>query len=243
MTRVDAVDPGVLAGAPWLQGRFALKGGALEIGFAGHLGRERFEVATGTEMEPGYRTGELRYADRDVRTWLASMDLRLAAGPTWFQGQVWTGENLNGLFARHGVLVDVWDEDDLFANAALSGELRDVTSLRGLGGWAEWGLRFGDTGVSVVGSVGGETGAKDEVDYGQVYQNLGYFGGLMWKPFSAFDVSAEYLHSTTYYRPNLSYRDDPDYRPDADPLDGASPPTRQRRGHNDSVSFNARYRF
>lgn len=241
-SRFDGLDPGARGQLPWLQGRVALQAEFVEVGVAGHIGRERYDVATGTDMSPGYRHGELIYKEVDVPTWMGSFDLRVEAGPLWLHGQVWTGANLNGMFSRHGVYRDYWDADDVFADGALAGELKDVEAVRGYGGWAELGVHLNEC-FRLVGSVGGESGEKNDVDYGDVYQNLGYFGGIIWKPLAWFDASLEYVHSATYFRPELGYRDDPNYRVADDPLRGNAPPTRQRQGHNDSISLNVRLQF
>jgi hypothetical protein len=243
LTRFDTQAPGPQSSLPWLQSRLALRSDKLEIGVAGHAGFERFEVAVGTETTPGYRYGELRTEDSDVLTWLVSMDAHAELGPLWFNGQVWVGQNLNGMFAHHGVLADTWDQDDVFAESALAGQLREVTPLQAWGGWAELGMKFGDSGWSAISSFGCETGPQDEVDHGKIHQNMGIFGALMWTPLSFMDISAEYLRSITYYRPNLENRENPSFRNDDDLLAGADPPARKKQGFNDSFSLNFRLRF
>ncbi len=243
LLRTDQPDPGALSQLPYLQTRVALRTGAVELGLAGHLGQETYERATGIETEPGFRSGEVRYAETDVLTWLVSADLRATFGPMWLQGQAWAGSNVNGLFGRHGVLIDVWDADDVFSAGALSGEIRDVEGVFALGGWGELGLGLGDSGLSLVTSFGIETGDEDDVDYGQSYESWNAFGGLLYRPVSWFDVSLEYLYSRTSYRADLEYRDLPGYRVDADPLRGEAPPTRMIRGQNNSVALTTRLRF
>ncbi len=240
--RPDVLDPGARGNLPWLQGRMAVRTPNLELGLAGQIGRERYDVVRGIEMAPGYRNGELRYDEVDVPTWLGSFDLRVTAGPVWLQGQAWIGANVNGLFSRHGVYKDYWDADDVFAAGAMAGTLRDVEAVRGYGGWAELGVELNAC-FSLVGSFGAESGDEDDVDYGQAYQNFGYFGGVIWRPLTWFDASLEYLNSTTFYRADVGYRDDPNYRVENDPLEGADPPTRERRGHNDNVSLTVRLKF
>lgn len=241
--RTDQPDPGALSQMPYLQTRVALKTDSVEVGLAGHVGQETYERATGIETEPGFRAGEVRYDEVDVMTWLVSADLRATMGPMWLQGQAWAGANVNGLFGRHGVLIDMWDANDTFSAAALSGEIRDVESVFGMGGWGELGVGLGDSGLSLVSSFGIETGDEEDVDYGQSYESWNAFGGLLYKPVSWFDVSAEYLYSRTFYRPDLEYRELPGYRVDNDPLRGQAPPTRMRRGQNNSIALTTRLRF
>lgn len=243
ITRFDTQAPGPQSSLPWLQSRLALRHAHFEFGVAGHFGYERFEVAVGTETEPGYRYGELRMKDVDVMTWLVSTDAHLEVGDFWFNGQLWMGQNLNGMFSHHGVLTDTWDQDDVFAEAALVGQLRDVTPLQAYGGWGELGLNFGDSGWSALTSVGVETGPRSDVDYGKRYRNIGLFGALMWSPLSFMDVSVEYLRSMTFYRPDLENREDPAFRNDEDLLGGDEPPARESMGFNDSFSLNFRLRF
>ena len=243
LTRFETPEPGLMSQLPWAQGRISLHSEHVEVGFAGHVGKERFEVAKGTETQPGYRYGELRFDSVDVTTWLASFDFRFHADAFWLNGQLWTGENVNGMFGLHGVYAERWGQEDLFANGALAGLRRDVVPLAATGGWAEAGLHLGQTGWRALVSGAFETGPREAVGYGALHRNMSAFGALVYQIFEPLDASIEYLHTFSFYRPNWPEREFPGYRPDQDLLFGGEPPTRETMGHNGSLSLNFRLRF
>lgn len=241
-TRFEMPDPGMWSGWPFLQTRVSYESAGIELGLASHLGRERFVVAKGTETEPGYRHGELRYANQDVITWMLGFDGHLDGKSFWVSTHLWVGENVNGLSAHHGVVLERWDLDDTFANGALFGQVRSVQARRALGGFGEIGVRLMDA-MAWVFSAGIETGPSNEADYGQLYQNVGLFTGWLWSPLAMVDVSLEYLYLASWYRAHLGHRETPGYRPDQDLLFGAALPTREWQGRNDTLSLNLRLRF
>ena len=243
-SRFDVPDPGARGGLPYLQGRIALVSDVFELGFAGHVGRERYLVDVGVDRTPGFRYGETLVDEQYVETWLASVDLRLTVGNFWLHTQGWTGANLTGLFGRQGIYVDRWrDYEDTFADGNLSGTVQGVEAISSFGGWAEMGLGLGNSDLTLVASAGGDFGDEADVDFMRVYRNIGFFGGLIYKPLPFLDASLEYYRTITYYRPDLEYRLQEDYREDMDPLRGEDAPRRMREGHNDSISFNLRFKF
>lgn len=243
LTRFETPEPGLLSQLPWAQARYAFYTRGFEFGVAGHVGRERYEVVRGTETDPGYRFGELRYDSVDVATWLSSLDFRWESPGGWLNGQLWVGENINGLFGHHGVYIDKWDAADVYSNGAMTGLNQDVIALAATGAWLEAGLDFRSIGWKAVVSGAFETGPQNAVAYGALYRNMSLFGGLFYRVVEPLDASLEYLHTFSFYRPDLSSRDLPGYRPDQDLLFGGDPPSRETMGHHGSLSLNFRFRF
>jgi len=200
-------------------------------------------VNDAADYTPGFDYARPTLVDDHVLSWLGSFDFRLYDPVGWMQGQVWVGENVNGLMGRQGVFVDRWLEyQDVFADASLAGKPQDVEGLRAVGGWVEFGVPVARQ-VTLLASGGIDQGEEADVDFKQVWRNYGVFGGVMWGPLPFLDVSAEYLRTVTHYRPDLEYRLLDDYREDRDPLRGEDAPRRMREGHNDSLSLNARLKF
>lgn len=191
MTRFEGSEPGTASQVPAGQARLFWKNANLEFGLAGHFASEKYATLTG---------------DVSVASWLGSADVFANFAPVTLAGQGYCGENINGLFSRAGV------KKTLDTNESLT----DVSALGACGGWLEVKVAVGP--VTAVASGSGEFGDEDKYGANAAYQQWDAFGAVAVRPWKPFEVSLEYLRTTTSYAEAAT-------------------------GINDSVSLNTRFFF
>jgi hypothetical protein len=191
ITRFEGPEPGTSSQIPAGQARIFWKNSNLEFGLAGHFASEKYATLTG---------------DVSVPSWLGSADVFANFAPVAVAGQGYCGENINGLFSRAGVKRTV-DTNDA---------VTDVEGLGACGGWLEVKVTVGP--VSAIASGSGEFGDEETYGANAAYQQWDAFGAVALRPWKPFEVSLEYLRTTTSYK-------------------GAA------TGINDSISLNTRFFF
>jgi hypothetical protein len=239
--RFDATDPGTRGELPLFQAHTGFDSKLFTVGVGGQVGRETWDLVQGMDETPGVTYGETLYDEVNVATWLVSADWKLKTGPVWFMGQIWRGQNLNGMFGRQGVRLDEWE--DVPKTDPRFGQTGTVTAMRASGGWLELGVTPVKDRLDVVASVAMDRGNPEAVDYNAVWLNDGVFGAVVLHPHEKVAVSLEFLRNVTKYRPNDEYRTDEDYDQNTDPFRGEPLPLRMREGYNESLSLNAVYSF
>lgn len=171
--RFEGFEPGTASQTPAAQARFYFQHPVIEFGLAGHFANETY-VTTG--------------GDADVASWLGSADLQLTLTPVVVAGQGYCGENINGFFSRAGIKRTI-DADDA---------VTDVEALSACGGWLEARIALGP--ITAVMSGSAELGDEDNVGDGTAFQQWDAFASLMVRPYKPFEVSLEYLRTTTSYK-------------------------------------------
>ncbi|MGE0320783.1 MAG: hypothetical protein AB7K71_14065 [Polyangiaceae bacterium] len=208
ITRADNPDPGAASQLPGAEAHLGYASELIAFGVGGRYAREKFLTvdASGTA------------GDVSVSSWVASVDAKLTTDWFWLGGQGWTGENLNGMFSRQGVVLTRGATDPTDPAFA---EIRDVRSLPAMGGWLELGIPVVRQ-LKLVASVGAEVGEEDEIPLGAAKSNLGVFGAVFYSPVKRLTTSLEYYRTDTRYRADL----------------GA--PDEVRKGLNDNITLNAK---
>lgn len=191
MTRFEGPEPGTASLIPAGQARVFWKNKNLEFGLAGHFASEKYVTLNG---------------DVSVPSWLGSADVLADFAPVAVAGQGYCGENINGLFSRAGVKKTVDTNESI----------TDITGLGACGGWLEVKVAVGP--ITAVASGSGEFGDEETYGGNAAYQQWDAFGAVAVRPWKPFEVSLEYLRTTTSYK------------------DAAT-------GVNDSVSLNTRFFF
>ncbi|MEZ4462499.1 MAG: hypothetical protein R3E66_22795 [bacterium] len=173
LTRFEGPDPGSLSSLPAAQARVFFVAPHVEVGVAGHFATERYATTD---------------ADKSIPSWLGSADLNVDLKPVNFAGQGYCGQNINGFFSRAGVkaTLDAMDA------------VTDVEGLRACGGWLEAKLALGPITAVVSGSV--EYGEEELFRDNAAFKQWDAFGGIAYRPWKPFEVSLEYLHTTTSYK-------------------------------------------
>ncbi|MCA9630304.1 MAG: hypothetical protein KC766_21690 [Myxococcales bacterium] len=208
ITRADNADPGAASQLPGGEAHAGYESKLFAFGVGGRFAREKFLTVDAAGVA----------GDVSVSSWLASLDAKLTTDWFWLGGQGWTGENLNGMFSRQGVLLTRGSTDP--AQPAFA-EVRDVEALPAMGGWVELGVPVVES-LKIVASVGAEVGDEDKLPVGAAKSNLGLFGGVFYSPVKRLTTSLEYYRTDTRYRA----------------VPGA--PDELRQGLNDNLTLNAK---
>jgi hypothetical protein len=220
VVRFDIPDPGTASQLPLGQAHIGFESDVLSLGVGGQIGRETYQVA---RLDAG---NDLITVDDHVPTWMVTGDLQVKTKWVWLAGQGFYGVNINGMLSNQGVLHDAWTIDEVVMSDPRLGLDRDIVSLPGYGGWAEFGALLGTPKVKLVVSGGADVGRRDLVAEGARWLNAGFLAGLIYAPFEVFDMSLEYQRIQSYF-----HRGDP------------TAPLEQRLGTNDYVALTFRFKF
>lgn len=218
--RFDVPDPGTASKLPLGQAHIGFESDMFSIGAGGQIGRETFAVARLDD------DNLLITIDDHVPTWMVTGDLQVKTKWVWLAGEGFYGVNINGMLSNQGVRHDTWTTTEVVMTDPRIGLDRDIVSLPGYGGWAEFGALLGTEKVKLVVSGGADVGRRDLVAEGARWLNIGALAGLIYAPFEVFDMSLEYQRIHSYY-----HRSDP------------AAALEQRLGVNDYVALTFRFKF
>ncbi|MFV8751895.1 hypothetical protein ACNOYE_15225 [Nannocystaceae bacterium ST9] len=219
VVRFDLPDPGTSSRLPLAQAHIGFESDMFSIGAGGQVGRETYQVARLAG------DGILKTIDDNVPTWMVTGDIQAKGKWVWVTGEGFYGVNINGMLSNQGVRHDQWTTDQVDPADPRLGQDRDVVSLPGYGGWAEFGALLGTPKVKLVVSGGADVGRRDLVAEGARWLNIGALAGLIYAPFDVFDMSVEYQRIQTYYQHD------------------ETTPLEQRLGFNNYVALTFRFKF